>query len=274
MRKWIHRKEKHLAKVSSQSSTKVWMQIHVCWCQWSDPLHYPTWLLLSRLKWLKELCLIVGASTPPAWYLLPKGPKLYGFHEDKQPDLCFITLRFQKGHRVGMNYKLGVNLYYLKTIVLKQGNTKSKDMKMLKGSWYIFTNFPLKRLYEFTCPWTWYTNNHLITSLPSLVQSLSHVWLIVTPWTAACQASLSFTSSWSLLKLMSIKLTALPGNCNYTILCQTNKRKQKETSEPIPQHDMIWTCPLNFSTIVMQRLDNQPNLVFFWKKGKWLWLNN
>ena len=43
-------------------------------------------------------------------------------------------LRFQKGHRIGMNYKLGVHLYYLKTIVLKQGNTKSKDMKMLKGS--------------------------------------------------------------------------------------------------------------------------------------------
>ena len=38
-----------------------------------------------------------------------------------------------------------------------------------------------------------------------VVQSLSHVWLFVTPWTAARQASLSFTISWSLLKLMSIK---------------------------------------------------------------------
>ena len=37
------------------------------------------------------------------------------------------------------------------------------------------------------------------------VQSLSHVQLSATPWTAACQASLSFTISWSLLKLMSIK---------------------------------------------------------------------
>ena len=36
------------------------------------------------------------------------------------------------------------------------------------------------------------------------VQSLSHVRLIVTPWTAACQASLSITNSRSLLKLMSI----------------------------------------------------------------------
>ena len=36
------------------------------------------------------------------------------------------------------------------------------------------------------------------------VQSLSHVRLFVTPWIAACQASLSITNSWSLLKLMSI----------------------------------------------------------------------
>ena len=38
------------------------------------------------------------------------------------------------------------------------------------------------------------------------VQSLSHVWLFATPWTAAHQASLSITNSWSLLKLMSIEL--------------------------------------------------------------------
>ena len=35
------------------------------------------------------------------------------------------------------------------------------------------------------------------------VQSLSHVWLFATPWTVARQASLSFTNSWILLKLMS-----------------------------------------------------------------------
>ena len=37
----------------------------------------------------------------------------------------------------------------------------------------------------------------------SSVQSLSPVWLFVTPWTAAHQASLSFTNSWCLLKVMS-----------------------------------------------------------------------
>ena len=40
----------------------------------------------------------------------------------------------------------------------------------------------------------------------TLLQWLSQVWLFVTPWTAACQASLSITNSWSLLKLMSVEL--------------------------------------------------------------------
>ena len=49
-----------------------------------------------------------------------------------------------------------------------------------------------------------------------LVQSLSHVQLFATPWTAACQASLSITNSWSLLKLMSIE-SVTPSN--HLILC-------------------------------------------------------
>ena len=50
----------------------------------------------------------------------------------------------------------------------------------------------------------------------SSVQSLSSVQLLVTPWTAAHQASLSITSSWNLLKLMSIK-SVMPSN--HFILC-------------------------------------------------------
>ena len=45
----------------------------------------------------------------------------------------------------------------------------------------------------------------------SSVQLLSHVWLLVTPWTAAHQASLSITNSQSLLRLMSITLV-MPSN--------------------------------------------------------------
>ena len=48
------------------------------------------------------------------------------------------------------------------------------------------------------------------------VQSFSRVRLFVTPWTAACQVSLSITNSWSLLKFMSIELV-MPSS--HLILC-------------------------------------------------------
>ena len=44
----------------------------------------------------------------------------------------------------------------------------------------------------------------------SSVQLLSLVQLFATPWTAACQASLSISNSWSLLKLMPIELVVYP----------------------------------------------------------------
>ena len=50
----------------------------------------------------------------------------------------------------------------------------------------------------------------------SSVRSLSHVQLFVTPWTAANQASLSITSSQSLLRLMSIE-SVMPSN--HLVLC-------------------------------------------------------
>ena len=49
-----------------------------------------------------------------------------------------------------------------------------------------------------------------------VVQSLSCIQLFATPWTAACQASLSFIISQSLLKLMSIESVMPP---NHLILC-------------------------------------------------------
>ena len=51
----------------------------------------------------------------------------------------------------------------------------------------------------------------------SSVQLLSHVRLFATPWIAACQASLSITNSWSLLKLTSIE-SVMPSS--HLILCR------------------------------------------------------
>ena len=56
-----------------------------------------------------------------------------------------------------------------------------------------------------------YTHIHIYVSV-----QFSHVWLFVTPWTTARQASLSITNSRSLLKLMSIELM-MPSN--HLILC-------------------------------------------------------
>ena len=60
----------------------------------------------------------------------------------------------------------------------------------------------------------WFFNRILLFSS---VQSLSCVQLFVNPWTEACQASLSITNSWSLLKLMSIE-SVMPSN--HLILCR------------------------------------------------------
>ena len=60
-------------------------------------------------------------------------------------------------------------------------------------------------------PWTFHLPHN-----PTIVQLLSCVWLFITPWTVACQASLSFTISESLLKLMSIELMM---SSSYLILC-------------------------------------------------------
>jgi len=54
--------------------------------------------------------------------------------------------------------------------------------------------------------------------VPSSVQLLSPVWPFVTPRTAANQASLSITNSWSLLKLMSTE-SVIPSN--HLILCRS-----------------------------------------------------
>ena len=57
-----------------------------------------------------------------------------------------------------------------------------------------------------------------VYSLISSVQSLSHVRLFETPWTAACQASLSITNSRSSLRLTSIE-SVMPSS--HLILCRS-----------------------------------------------------
>ena len=60
--------------------------------------------------------------------------------------------------------------------------------------------------------------SYFLCKLSFVVQPLSCVWLLVTTWTAACQASLSFTISWRLLKLMRIE-SEMPSN--HLVLCHS-----------------------------------------------------
>ena len=62
----------------------------------------------------------------------------------------------------------------------------------------------------------WQSNVCILIRCLTSVQSLSHVWLFATPWTAACQASLSITNSQSPPKPMSIE-SVMPSK--HLILC-------------------------------------------------------
>ena len=80
---------------------------------------------------------------------------------------------------------------------------------------FILFHFPI--LFYHTCVFFFLLKYSWFTIMCS-VQLLSHVQLFVFPWTTTCQASLSITNSWSLLKLMSIVLV-MPSN--YVTLCHS-----------------------------------------------------
>ena len=79
---------------------------------------------------------------------------------------------------------------------------------------------------------------------PVVVQLLNPVQLIVTPWTAARQASLFFTTSWSLLRLMSIE-SVMP--TSHLILCHPHS-------------------PPTFNLFQHQGLSNESALCIRWPK--------
>jgi len=64
-----------------------------------------------------------------------------------------------------------------------------------------------------------YNQYNIVKQFLFLVQLLNCVRFFVTPWTAACQASLSFTISWSLLKLTSTIKSVMP--FNHLIFCHS-----------------------------------------------------
>ena len=101
---------------------------------------------------------------------------------------------------------------------LRDNTGERRSMRILSNSWYHCWCF----LY---CRWSPGKQRRCLSSLCPLsitsvqfssVQSLSCIGLFATPWIAACQASLSITSSRSSLKLRSIK-SMIPSS--HLILC-------------------------------------------------------
>ena len=92
---------------------------------------------------------------------------------------------------------------------------------------------------QYVCP-----QELTLSFLVVFVQPPSHVWLFVTPWTEAQQASLSLTTSQSLPKFMSIALVMPPGH-------------------------LIFRCPLLLLPSVFPRIrdfSNEPILCISWPK--------
>ena len=77
-----------------------------------------------------------------------------------------------------------------------------------------------------------------------IAQSLNHVWLFAAPWTAALQASMSFTISWSLLKLMSNKSVMPP---NHLILCYPLLQYRSFSFSIGPSNEYSWLIPLGLT---------------------------
>ena len=98
---------------------------------------------------------------------------------------------------------------YIKAVSKNRTKIKSSHLKNVNNDFFI----PLNTQLASTFPQL----SHSFCLLFSSVQSLSHVQLIASPWTAARQASLSITNSQTLLKLMSIE-SVMPSN--HLILCR------------------------------------------------------
>ena len=103
------------------------------------------------------------------------------------------------------------------------------------------------------------------------VQSLTSVQLFATLWTAVCQASLSFTISWSLLKLMSIE-SVMPSN--HRILCRPLLLKLMSIyiwySYVILKEPFVWFGPMKLKDVGSCWISSLLNCICLWKTLKYL----
>ena len=99
-----------------------------------------------------------------------------------------------------------------RTWTIKKAEHQRTDARLLRVSWTV--RISNQSIHKEISPE--YSLEGMMLKLKVKVKSLSRVRLFETPWTAACQASLSIINSRSLLKLISIE-SVMPSN--HLILC-------------------------------------------------------
>ena len=105
--------------------------------------------------------------------------------------------------------------YFISVTVSSSVNQGEKHWLWLKGMFWWWNMIMLAKIFYKNKGMQNYKFHEQETGwcyIVVVVQLLNHVWLFMTQWTAAHQASLSFTNSWRLFKLMSIDLVRSSNN--------------------------------------------------------------
>ena len=125
---------------------------------------------------------------------------------------------------------------------------------------------PLKSLYETAYFMEKCLGYISLKATVVLVQLLSPVWLFTTPWTAAQRASLFFTISWSLLKLMSTE-SVIPSNrfilCHPLLFLPSIFPRVRVFSNELGLH-LRWPEYWNFSFIISPSNEYSGLISFGW----------
>ena len=94
------------------------------------------------------------------------------------------------------------------------------------------------RKYTLSCPLFYVLDNRKLSkNFDVIVQSLSHIQVFASPWTAARQVSLSFTIFWNLFKLMSVELVI---SFNHLILCHPSLSSYPQSFQASESFPMNW----------------------------------
>ena len=141
-------------------------------------------------------------------------------------EYCLNGMKYfkKKSRIIWMAVKLRIAIFVKQNVIFKTTQSRNITLILLVGklkirsvTGQVITNITLDRVLKSRNPFYQSSFHATVQPFFSSVQSLSRVWLFATPWIAACQASLSITSSRSSLRLTSIESVMLS---SHLILCR------------------------------------------------------